>query len=267
MIIIGEKINSSISTAKAALENKDKDTIAALAKAQHDAGADFIDINAGMFLKDEPQYLAFLADVVGNELLLPISIDTPSAEAAQAALKVLKKPVGSLINSVTTERARLDGMTKLAVEYGCGVVALCSPEPGMDENIDTCLSIASRLVTHLTSNGISESSIYIDPMLKPIGAAPDAGTQALAVIARLRAEFPDCHISCGLSNLSYGLPKRRVLNRAFAVCAIAAGLDAAIADPLDKQLMTLVSAAEVIAGRDEYCMAYIEKCRNGEIDA
>ncbi|HEX2939104.1 MAG TPA: dihydropteroate synthase [Ruminiclostridium sp.] len=266
MIIIGEKINSSIPSSKAAIENKDKKAISELAKAQYDAGAAFIDINAGMFLKEEPDYLAFLAETVGKELSLPLSVDTPSVKAAEAALKAVNTR-GHLINSVTTEPSRLEGMTGLACEYGCRVVALCSPEPGTEETLDTCLSTAAKLVAYLTSKGIAESDIYIDPMLKPIGAAPDAGTQALLTITKIHSEFPDCHISCGLSNLSYGLPKRRVLNRAFAVCAIAAGLDAAIADTLDKGLMSLCAAAEVIAGRDEYCMEYIEKCRSGLIEA
>ncbi|CDZ23633.1 methyltetrahydrofolate:corrinoid/iron-sulfur protein methyltransferase [[Clostridium] cellulosi] len=266
MIIIGEKINSSIPSAKTAIENKDKARIIELAKAQHDAGAAYIDINAGMFLKEEPEYLAFLAQTVGKELGLPISVDTPSVEAARAALKAAGVR-GGLINSVTTEQARLEGMTELALEYGCGVVALCSPEPGMEETPDSAISIAGKLVSYLTSKGIAESDIYIDPMLKPVGAAPDAGKQALKTIEKLHSEFPNCHISCGLSNLSYGLPKRRVLNRAFAVCAIAAGLDTAIADPLDKGLMSLIAAAEVIVGRDEYCMEYIEKCRSGLIEA
>jgi cobalamin-dependent methionine synthase I len=157
-------------------------------------------------------------------------------------------------------------MTSLACEYGCGVVALCSPESGMTDTLDTRLLMADKLISHLTAKGIAARDIYIDPMLKPIGAQDSAGLEALETISRLRALYPDCHISCGLSNLSFGLPKRRLLNRAFAIAAIVAGLDAAIADPLDKTLAGLVAAAEVIAGRDEYCIEYIGKCRSGAID-
>lgn len=266
MIIIGEKINSSVPSSKEAIAAKDIPAISALAIAQRDAGAAFIDINAGMFLSKEPEYLAFLAQAVGKELSLPISVDTPSVSGARAALEAAGTR-GNLINSVTTEKERLDGMTSLACEFGCGIIALCSPEPGMADSLDTRLLIADRLVKHLTSKGIAAGDIYIDPMLKPIGAENSAGIEALTTIGRLHALYPDCHISCGLSNLSYGLPKRRLLNRAFAVAAIVAGLDAAIADPLDKTLAGLAAAAEVIAGRDEYCMEYIGKCRSGEIDA
>lgn len=266
MIIIGEKINSSIPSSKEAIAAKDISAISALATAQKDAGAAFIDINAGTLLSKEPEYLAFLAKTVGKELSLPLSVDTPSISAARTALEAAGTR-GNLINSVTTEKDRLDGMTALACEFGCGVIALCSPEPGMADSLDTRLLIADRLVTHLTAKGIATGDIYIDPMLKPIGAENSAGIEALTTIERLHALYPDCHISCGLSNLSFGLPKRRLLNRAFAVAAIVAGLDAAIADPLDKTLAGLAAAAEVIAGRDEYCLEYIDKCRSGEIDA
>lgn len=264
MIIIGEKINSSIKSAKAAIETKDKKAIAELAKAQKDAGASFIDINAGMFLSKEPEYLSFLAETVGKELSLPLSVDTPSVPAARAALEAAGTR-GHIINSVTTEKERLEGMTELAVQFGCGVVALCSPESGMDDTLDSRLKTAEKIITHLTSEGIKSEDIYIDPMLKPIGAEESAALDALETIRKLRSLYPDCHLSIGLSNLSFGLPKRRILNRAFAVAAIVAGLDAAIADPLDRDLMGLAAAAEVLAGRDEYCMNYIEKCREGEI--
>lgn len=265
MIIIGEKINSSIKSAKTAIEAKDAQAITALAATQRDAGAAFIDINAGMFLAREPEYLSFLAKTVGKDLSLPLSVDTPSVAAARAALEAASTK-GNLINSVTTEKERLEGMTDLACEYGCGVVALCSPEAGMNDTLETRLQMADKLVTHLTSKGIAAGDIYLDPMLKPVGAERASGLEALETISRLHKLYPDCHISCGLSNLSFGLPKRRLLNRAFAVAAIVAGLDTAIADPLDNALLGLCAAAEVIAGRDEYCMEYIEKCRSGAID-
>jgi cobalamin-dependent methionine synthase I len=266
MIIIGEKINSSIPASMEAIKAKDAQKIAELAKAQFDAGAAFIDINAGMFLSQEPEYLAFLAETVGKSLSLPVSVDTPSIGAAKEALAAAGGQ-GHLINSVTTEKARLEGMTALAREYNCSVIALCSPESGMEDSLETRLKMADKLVTYLTAGGIAAEKIYIDPMLKPVGAEPSAGLEALETISRLHILFPQCHISCGLSNLSYGLPKRRILNRAFAVAAIIAGLDAAIADPLDRPLLSLCAAADAIAGRDEYCIDYVEKCREGKIEA
>ncbi|HEX3027319.1 MAG TPA: dihydropteroate synthase [Clostridia bacterium] len=264
MIIIGEKINSSIPASKSAIETQDKAQIISLAKTQAEAGADFIDINAGMFLEEESSLLVFLAKTVTESLGLRLSIDTPNYKAAQAAVEAVGKG-GHIINSVTVEKDRLENMTALAREYGCGLVALCMQEADMPENLESRLKIAGKLVETITSRGIGESDIYIDPMLKPLGADENSGLEALETISKLHGLFPGCHISCGLSNLSFGLPKRRLINRAFAVAAISAGLDAAILDPLDKDLMGLIAAGEAIFGKDEYCMEYIGKCREGLI--
>jgi cobalamin-dependent methionine synthase I len=264
MIIIGEKINSSIPSSKALIESKQAQALIDLAKAQHDAGAAFVDINAGTFLEKEGEYLAFIAKTLKDALNIPLSIDTPSAAVAQTALKVLGTG-GHIINSVTADPVRLESMSALAVEYGCGVVALCMQASNMPENTESRLKTADLLVTSLTQKGIKSEDIYIDPMLRPLGADETSGTDALETIRRLRSLFPDCHISVGLSNLSFGLPKRRLINRAFAVAAMAAGLDAAIADPLDRELMGLIYASEGILGRDEFCIDFIDKCRSGEI--
>ncbi len=263
MIFIGEKINSSIPASKAFIEARNDDAICALAKAQREAGADFIDINAGAFLAKEAEYLAYLARTV-EALGMPLSVDTPSVPAARAALEAASSR-GHLINSVTTDETRLSGMGELAVSYGCGVVALCSPNLGEENTLENRLGAAQVLVKRLTAMGIAEDGIYLDPMLGPVGAEPNAALDALETIRRLRAEYPSCHISCGLSNLSFGLPKRRLLGQAFLAAAVVAGLDAAIADPLNRELMGIAAASEVIAGRDEYCMEYIEKCRGGQI--
>lgn len=265
MVIIGEKINSSIPSARAAIENRDADALLTLARAQKEAGAAFIDINAGMFAEKEPEYLAFLARALREEPDMRFSIDTPSPAAAKAALKELGAGGGHLINSVTPEKSRLEGMLPLAAEYGCGVVALCMPEAGSPEDMDSRLAAAQTLVDAAAGAGIRAEDIYIDPMLRPLGADEQAGTEALETIRRLRGLFPDCHISVGLSNLSFGMPKRRLINRAFAAAAVFAGLDAAIADPLDRELMGIVAAADALSGRDEFGMEYIGLCRNGKI--
>ena len=264
MIIIGEKINSSIPASKTAIENMDAQAIVSLAKTQHDAGADFIDINAGTFLDKEGELLTFIAKTLKESLNIPLSVDTPNPAVAAQVLKEIGSG-GHILNSVTAEPSRFEGISSLAAEYGCGVVALCMDISGMPEDIDNRLKTADFLVNSLTGKGVKAGEIYIDPMLRPLGADETSGTDALETIKRLRALFPDCHISVGLSNLSFGLPKRRLINRSFAVAAAAAGLDAAIADPLDRELMGLLAATEAILGRDEYCLEYIDKCRSGLI--
>lgn len=261
MIIIGEKLNSSIPAVRTLMENRDAVEIVKLARAQADGGAQFIDINAGMFLDGEPEVLAWLAGTLAAEGFR-LSVDSPSDKAARAALEAAGTE-GNLINSVTVEPERFENMTALALAHRCGVVALCMQPAGEDETSETRSRTAQALVSGLTKRGIAPGDIYIDPMLRPLGADGTAGTDATAAIAGLSKAYPDCHVVCGLSNLSFGLPKRKLLNRAFAVAAVVSGLDAAILDPLDRELLGLVAAAEAIAGRDEYCLDYIEKYREG----
>lgn len=264
MIIIGEKINSSIPSSEEAIRSRDAQALILLAKAQREAGADFIDINAGTFLEEEPAALAWLAKTLDESLHLPLSIDTPRVAAAEAALAALDGG-GHLINSVTLQPERLEPMASLAAEHGCGVIALCLNEDGRPGKTEERIAAASKLAEYLTKKGLRPGDIYLDPMLRPIAADECGGTEALDTIRRLRAALPECHISVGLSNLSYGLPKRKLINRAFAVAAAAAGLDAAIADPLDRELMGLLAALEAVLGKDEYGLDYIDKCRGGVI--
>lgn len=267
MIIIGEKLNSSIPAAKAMMDSENAGEITALAKAQLDAGAEYIDINAGMFLGGEADKLVFLAKTLTDALGAPLSIDTPSAAAARRVFE----ETGSgkrIINSVTMEPERLEGMSSLAAEYHSGVVALCMQASGagaVPDSAETRVKTAHQLVNALVKKGVAEDGVFIDPMLRPLGADSESGREALDTIARLRADFPNCHISVGLSNLSFGLPKRRLINRSFAACAMARGLDAAIADPLDRDLMGVFAACDAILGSDEYCLDYIEKSRDGLI--
>ena len=263
MIITGEKLNSSIGSVKAVLDARDGEQLLRFAAEQRGCGADYLDINAGMFREKEAEVLSWMARELSGKGL-PLSVDSPDYHAAAAALEAAGTR-GSIINSITLEPERLEHMTSLACEYSCRVVALCLQKSGMPENTETRLRIAGELVEHLAKKGIPEDDIFIDPMLKPLGAEEGSGLEALAAIARIREHFPECHITCGLSNLSFGLPKRRLINRAFAVAAIERGLDAAILDPTDRELMGLVSAAEAIGGRDEYCLSYIGKCREGSI--
>jgi cobalamin-dependent methionine synthase I len=266
MIITGEKLNSSIAASAALIDAEDAQGVRALAQAQLDAGADYIDINAGTFLGSEAEKLVFLAKTVGAGLGAPVSVDTPSTGAARRALEAAGN-VKKIINSVTLEPERFDGMSSLAREHGCAVVALCMQAAGdpAPQGVEGRLKAAGRLIEALAKKGVAETDIFIDPMLRPLGADGDSGREALETISRLRGLFPKCHISVGLSNLSFGLPKRRLINRAFAAAAMAHGLDAAIADPLDRGLMGVFAACDAILGNDEYCLDYIGKCREGLI--
>jgi len=264
MIIIGEKINSTLKAVRPAIENYDAQTIADLAKRQFEAGAKYIDINAGMFVDDEPERLAWLAKTVQDATDAPLAIDSPSAEAIRKALEVNRNP-DVMINSITDEPGRFNEIMPLVVEYKAKIVALCMDETGMPETVKDRVSIAERLVEKLTKEGVAVSDIFIDPLVRPVSTGIHYGNVAIDTIREVKLAFPDIHIACGLSNISFGLPARKLINEAFLVAAINAGMDGAIIDPLDKRLVSMIYAAEALFGKDNYCKNYLKKYRSGGI--
>lgn len=265
MIIIGEKINSTLKSIRPAMESYDAAAIQDLAKRQAEAGASYIDVNAGMFVGEEPERLVWLINTIQEVLDTPFSIDSPSAKAIEAALKANKnsKPI---INSITDEKERYNSIMPLAVQYKTGLVALCMDDKGMPETTEDRVVIAERLIEKLTKEGLALDDIYIDPMVRPIGTGSHYGTVAIETIRKVKAEFPEVHIACGLSNISFGIPARKLMNQAFLVAAMAAGMDGAILDPLDKKIMSFIYATEALIGVDDFCMNYLTKFREGAIE-
>lgn len=265
MIIIGEKINSTLKAVRPAMESYDASAIQDLAKRQYEAGATFIDVNAGMFIKDEPERLAWLVNTIQQVVDAPFSIDSPSPIAIEMALKANKNP-RPIINSITDEKERYNAILPLIVEYKTGIVALCMDDKGMPETVNDRVVIADRLIGKLSKEGVKLDDIYIDPMVRPIGTGPHYGTVAIETIRKVKAEFPEVHITCGLSNISFGIPGRKLMNQTFLIAAIAAGMDGAILDPMDKKLMSFIYAGEALMGVDDYCINYITKFKEGELE-
>jgi cobalamin-dependent methionine synthase I len=264
MIIIGEKLNSTIPAIRLLIENADRDAIGDLAKKQMAAGATFIDINAGMFAEEEPERLAWMATAVQEAVNAPLSIDSPNPVAIKRALEVNKNPK-VLINSITAEPKRFDEVLPLILEYRTGVIALCMGTGGIPQTVLERIKIAEELVSKLCKEGVAEKDIYLDPLVLPISTGSENGNIALETIRQMRAEFPKTHIACGLSNISFHLPARQLMNQTFLVAAISAGMDGAIIDPLDQRLMSMIYASEALFGKDKHCKAYLKKYRDGEI--
>jgi cobalamin-dependent methionine synthase I len=265
MIIIGEKINSTLKSVRPAIESYDTAAIQDLAKRQYEAGATFIDVNAGMFHNDEPERLEWLVNTVQQVVNAPFSIDSPDPKAVERALKANKNPK-PIINSITDEKERFNAILPLIVEYKTGIVALCMDDTGMPETVKDRVVIAERLIGKLSKEGVKLDDIYIDPMVRPVGTGSHYGTVAIETIRQVKAEFPEVHITCGLSNISYGIPGRKLMNQAFLIAAIAAGMDGAILDPMDKKLMSFIYAGEALMGVDDYCINYITKFKEGELE-
>lgn len=262
MIIIGEKLNSSIPKVNEAISNQDEAFVHNLARSQEESGAQYLDINAGMFVGNELKNLSWLMRAVRDASSLPLVIDTPDPAVAREILPEYtgEKPI---LNSITLEESRYRPMLELALQYKTGLIALCMNDEGFPEGAQRRIELALELVEKLTAAGVERGDIYLDPMVRPIGSGEGYGKEALDAILGIRAALPDVHIVCGLSNISYGLPKRSLINRTFLVAAMTAGLDAAIMDPLNRELMASLYAADAILGNDEYCIEYLGAFRDG----
>lgn len=261
MIIIGELINSSRKAIRVAIENQDADVIRDVAIAESDAGANYIDVNAGTFVDQEADCLRWLVETVQAATEVPCAIDSPDPVAIEAALDVHKGI--PMINSISLEKDRYDNLLPIVKGSDYKVIALCMSDDGMPETVDDRLTIADKLVNGLVANGVKIENIFVDPLVQPMSVNNMFGVEFINSVEKIVETFPGIHIACGLSNISYGLPARKFLNQTFMVMAIAKGLDGAIVDPLDKEMMSRIVAAEALAGRDNFCMNYLKSYRGG----
>lgn len=265
MIIIGELINASRKAIRGAIENDDAGVIQETAVNQAKAGADFIDVNAGIFVDKEPQYLRWLVETVQEVTDLPCAIDSPSPDAIKSALEVHKGT--PMINSISLESERYEALLPLIAGTDYKVVALCMSDDGMPETVDDRLQITDKLINNLTKNNVAIENIFIDPLVQPISTNKEFGMGFLDAVEQIMKRYPGVNTACGLSNISYGLPKRKILNRTFMTMAICKGLNGAIVNPLDEKMMARIVVAETLAGRDDYCMQYLSSYRAGALDA
>ncbi len=261
MIIIGELINASRKAVAKAIESKDAETIQQIARDQTDAGANYIDVNAGVFVDNEPEYLRWLVETVQQAADAPCAIDSPNPKAFEAALEVHRGT--PLINSISLETERYDALMPIIAGTDMRVIALCMSDDGMPETVDDRLKIADQLVNGLQQNNIPVEHIFVDPLVQPVSVNQTFGVEFLNAVDRIMKRFPGIHTACGLSNISYGVPARQFLNQTFMTMAIAKGLDGAIINPLDQNMMANIIAAETLAGRDEFCMNYLKAFRAG----
>ena len=263
MIIVGELINASRKSVGAAIENEDVEAVKKLALDQAENGADYIDVNAGVFVGKEAGYLKWLVEIVQAAVDKPCSIDSPDPRAIEAALAVHKGT--PLINSISLEKERYDALLPIVAGTDFKVVALCMSDAGMPETADDRMAIADKLVNGLLQKNVPVENIYVDPLVQPVATNSEYGTEFLKAIENIMSTFKGIHTMCGLSNISFGLPERKFLNQTFMVMAIAKGLDGAIVNPLDQKMMANIIAAEALAGKDEFCSRYLEAYRANKL--
>jgi 5-methyltetrahydrofolate--homocysteine methyltransferase len=258
-VIIGERINPTGRKLLAAeMAAGDYSRVESDALAQVAAGAQMLDVNAGIPLADEPRILAEAVQLVQSLTDVPLSIDSSIVAALESGLAVYQgKP---LVNSVTGEEERLETVLPLVKKYGAAVVAISNDETGISEDPDVRYEVAKKIVERAADHGIPRADVVVDPLIMPVGALNDAGRKALYLIRRLREEL-QVNTTCGASNFSFGLPNRHGLNSAFLAMLIGAGMTSAITNPLHDPEMTGVMGANVVMGHDPNCKKWIKRFR------
>ncbi|MFZ0448498.1 MAG: dihydropteroate synthase [Desulfatiglandaceae bacterium] len=266
MLIVGERINTSRKLINEGVANRDAAYIQADVKFQIDSGADLIDVNAGSRRNSEVEDLVWLIEVIQKALpQARLCIDSPNPDSLKAVLNQVEH--SPMLNSTTLERSRFESMAPIIQMRDCDIVALCIDDRGIPKSAQQALENAGRLVSELERLGMKRERIYLDPVIQTVSANTNAALMVLETIERIRRELEGVNVICGLSNISFGLPRRPLLNRAFLTLAMKAGLNAAIVDPLDKKLMGMLKAAAVLLGQDPWCQAYTTAFREGKLES
>lgn len=258
-VIIGERINPTGRKLLAAeMAEGDYSRVESDALAQVAAGAQMLDVNAGIPLADEPKILAECIQLVQGLTDVPLSIDSSIVDALESGLSVYQGK--ALVNSVTGEEERLEVVLPLIKKYGAAVVAISNDETGISEDPDVRFEVAKKIVERAADFGIPREDIVVDPLVMPVGALNDAGRAVLHLIRRLREELK-VNTTCGASNFSFGLPNRHGLNSSFLAMAMGAGMTSAITNPLHDPEMQGVMGGNVVMGHDPNCTKWIKKFR------
>ena len=261
MIIIGEKINGSIPSVADAIARRDAEFIKQRAIIQAEARADFIDCCASVPEIEEVETMKWMIDCIQEVTDVPIAVDSPSANVLKEVFPYCKSP--GLINSVSGEGNKIDILFPAIADTKWEVVALCSDDTGIPKTADDRLRVFHHIMAKAKEYGIAPNRIHIDPLIEMLCTSEDGIAMVEEVMHTIRDEYPTIHITGAVSNISFNLPARKLVNIGFTCLAMKAGLDSAIFDPTNRDLLGVIFATEALLGNDEYCMEYIEGFRDG----
>jgi 5-methyltetrahydrofolate--homocysteine methyltransferase len=258
-VMIGERINPTGRKVLAAeMARGDYSRVEADALAQVEAGAQMLDVNAGIPLADEPAILEEVVRLVQTITDVPLSIDSSIVEALRRGLGAYEGK--ALVNSVTGEEERLESVLPLVKKHDAAVIAISNDETGISEDPEVRFAVAKKIVERAMDHGIPKEDVLVDPLVMPVGAMRYAGRQVFQIVRKIREEL-GVNTVCGASNISFGLPNRTPLNASFLTMAIASGLTSAITNPVESEIKQAIMAADVMMGNDENCAAWIMENR------
>ena len=265
MLLIGESINGTIQKVGQAILDRNESFLRELAKIQYERGAQFLDVNAGVAGGNEVEDLSWLVEIVQKEVPVPLMMDSANPEALKAALSVYRHSDPPILNSISGEAEKWNKLFPVIVEKKCKIVVLLMDDKGIPKTIEERLSIAKRLYKNLIQANIPPDTIYFDILVLSVAVEPDAALITLDTIKTIRANFPASHIVCGVSNVSMGLPARKLINRTFLTMAIYAGLDTLLVDVRDPSLVSSIYASKILINQDPYCLEYLKAYRAKKI--
>ena len=265
MIFIGEKINGTRKIIQQAIIDRDEELIKKTALDQAQAGADYLDVNAGTDPSREKEDMLWLIDVVQSVTDTPICIDSSTPEVIKEAIHVVKAT--PLINSINGDPKRLESFIPFIKERDCNVIALALDESksGMPKTVLERMTVLENIFKATRAAGIADSKVFIDPLIMAVATDQKAGLIAFESIRTIRKTYPEAHITGGLSNISFGLPNRALVNRTFLTLAVEAGMDSAVVNPDNVPLIESLKATELLLGKDRFCRQYTTGAKNAFI--
>ena len=265
MLIIGESINGTIQKVGQAIMDRNESILRELAKIQYECGAQMLDVNAGVGGGNEVEDLPWLVEIVQKEAPLPLVIDSANPEALKAALSVYRHQEPPILNSISGEGEKWNKLFPVIVEKKCKVVVLLMDDQGIPKTTEERTRIANKLFHNLIQADIPPDYIYFDILVLSVAVETDAALVTLETIKKIRLNFPNSHTICGVSNVSMGLPGRRLINRTFLTMAIHAGLDTLLIDVRDQALLSSIYASNLLINQDPYCLEYLKAYRAKKI--
>ena len=262
--IVAERINMTRKSIREKVWERDAAFVTEEVKAQEAAGATHIDINAGGDPSKEVEDMAWLTQTVSAATSLPLSFDSANPAALEAGLRLCNR-LGTIVNSTTLERERLAVTLPLVKRYNTGIIVLTMDDSGMPDNYDGRVALIDEAAALMEREEIALERIYIDPLIRPVSTNPDQIPHIIRAVRYISETYPAAHTMVGLSNVSFGIPKRIHVNRAFFVMLLEAGLDGAIIDPCADGMMGIMYGTRALLGADEFCMEYITAHGEGKL--
>jgi 5-methyltetrahydrofolate--homocysteine methyltransferase len=267
MLLMGESINGTRKQVAEAIQNRDAAFIENLAREQVDAGAHVLDVNGGVAGGNEVEDLRWLIDVVRGVTDMPLMVDSASPAALAAGVEACVANGGKVpfINSISGEQSRIDVVLPLIEKHKCPVIGLCLSDEGIPPTAEDRFAVAKRLFELCTGAGLPAEDLWVDPLVLAVSADQAAAGVTMQTLKLVKERLP-VRTTGGLSNVSFGLPNRPLLNRTFVAMCAGIGIDGAVLDVRNKEMMAAVRAMEALRGEDNYCGNYLKAHRAGLLE-